>query len=186
MELKTIKLKGKNYLPVSERLRYFRETHKDGRIVTSVEHLDSKVMFKAEVYIGDKLVATGHGMKDHAKEFELEKCETRSIGRALAIAGISLENGIASYDEIADFHRSELDSVKNEAPKDTGVKKTNSFIPNANQDQIDTIMRLCEETGDEVSKLYEAYKVPNLMGLTEKQARMVIERLEEKLKEGED
>lgn len=103
MELKTIRLQGREYVQVAERLKYFRENYKEGRIETEISHLSDKVIFTAKVFYGDKLIATGHGMKNTAKEFELEKCETRAIGRALAIAGIGLDAGIASYEEIMDF-----------------------------------------------------------------------------------
>lgn len=105
--MKTIKLQNKDYIQVSERLKYFRENFRDGRIDTSYEIAGERVIFNAKIYDGDKLIASGTGMKNTAKEFELEKAETRAIGRALAIAGIGLDAGIASYDEMADFYRQE-------------------------------------------------------------------------------
>jgi len=108
-----IDIKGRPF--IEYQLSYFK---KQGitDIVLCLGHLGEKIeefvgdgkKFGINVkysYDGDKLLATGHGMKDHAKEFELEKCETRAIGRALAIVGIGLDAGIASYDEMADFHR---------------------------------------------------------------------------------
>ena len=75
MELKTIKLQGKDYVQVAERIKYFRETVKDGRIETEVnfnpEH--TRAVFIAKIYVGDKLISTAHSLKNIAKEFELEK-----------------------------------------------------------------------------------------------------------------
>ena len=105
--MKTIKLQGKEYAPVVERLKHFRETHKDGKIKTSVIIDNSRALFTAEVFIGGKLVATGHAMKNITQEFMLEKAETRAIGRALAIAGIGLDAGISSFEEAADYFKSE-------------------------------------------------------------------------------
>lgn len=99
-EMKKIKLQGKEYVQVAERLKYFRETYEDGKIITSYEVVADRIIFTAEVVISGELVATGTAMKNITKEFELEKAETRAIGRALAIAGIGLDAGIASYDEV--------------------------------------------------------------------------------------
>ena len=110
--MKTITLSGKEYVQVSERLKYFREHFKEGRIETEYQIHDDRVIFHAKIYNADMLMATGTGMKNIAKEFELEKTETRAIGRALAIAGIGLDAGIASYDEVADFHRQNKEEPK--------------------------------------------------------------------------
>ena len=102
MELKTIKLQGKDYVQVAERIKYFRETVKDGRIETEVnfnpEH--TRAVFIAKIYVGDKLISTAHSLKNIAKEFELEKAETRAIGRALGIYGIGIDCGVSTYDEV--------------------------------------------------------------------------------------
>jgi hypothetical protein len=62
-------------------------------------------MFRAEIRDDKGIVlATGHsfgGLKD-AKAFE--KLETVAIGRALAIYGIGINEGVASADELVDFH----------------------------------------------------------------------------------
>lgn len=102
MELKTIKLQGRDYVQVAERIKYFRENVKDGRIETEVqfnpEH--TRVIFIAKVYSGDKLISTAHSLKNITKEFELEKAETRAIGRALGIYGIGIDCGVSTYDEV--------------------------------------------------------------------------------------
>lgn len=102
MELKTIKLQGKDYVQVAERIKYFRESVKDGRIETEVnfnpEH--TRAIFVAKIYVGDKLISTAHSLKNIAKEFELEKAETRAIGRALGIYGIGIDCGVSTYDEV--------------------------------------------------------------------------------------
>ena len=102
-ELKTIDLKGKKYVQVVERLKYFREHFKDGKIITTAKIEAGAILFTAEIYIGGKKVATGHGLKGLKSEFNAEKAETRAIGRALAIAGIGLDCGISSYEEAQEF-----------------------------------------------------------------------------------
>jgi hypothetical protein len=58
---------------------------------------------RAEIYIGNQLIATGHGFKSIKSEFDVEKVETRAIGRALAISGVGLDGGISSYEEAKEY-----------------------------------------------------------------------------------
>lgn len=103
-ELKTIKLQGKDYVQVAERLRWFRENIKNGTIVTVPTFIDGTtgkyIQFKAEIYVDNKPVATAHSMKALNLPYAYEKTETAAIGRALGVYGIGIDAGIASYDEV--------------------------------------------------------------------------------------
>jgi len=103
-ELKTIKLQGRDYVQVAERIKYFRENYKDGRIETECEITNSdgnpRVIFTAKIYLSDVLVSTAHSLKNIVKEFEFEKGETRAIGRALGIFGIGIDCGVSTYEEV--------------------------------------------------------------------------------------
>ena len=49
-----------DYEPVASRINRFYTAHPDGRIITELVHyLADVAVFKAEIYIGDVLVATG-------------------------------------------------------------------------------------------------------------------------------
>jgi len=150
-ELKTIKLQGKDYVQVAERIRYFRENYKDGRIVTSQQILGDRVVFTANIYIGDSLVSTAHSAKNITAEFNLEKAETRSIGRALGIFGIGIDCGVSTYDEAREYFDAESDQEKlivefrilfNKAT--TNIKKETldyakiEYIPTASIDQLNS------------------------------------------------
>ena len=103
-ELRTITLQGKDYVQVAERIKWFRENVKDGRIETSYEIVGAddkhRVLFTAKIFNGDLLVSTAHSLKNITKEFEFEKGETRAIGRALGIYGIGIDCGVSTYDEV--------------------------------------------------------------------------------------
>lgn len=83
---------GREYLPVAARLVWFREEHKDWGIETDVLELNHErqfAVFRARIYNADgRLMATGT-KKEDAKGFGdyLEKAETGSVGRALALCG---------------------------------------------------------------------------------------------------
>lgn len=78
-----------NYETVEERISKFYGKHENGRIHTEIYQMTEKsVVFKALVYVGDILVATGfateHANSPRMSESYLENAETSAIGRALA------------------------------------------------------------------------------------------------------
>ena len=79
-----------NYETVEDRIDAFYKDNQDGRILTEIHTLTAdKVIFKALVYVGDILVATGfayekEGSSPVNKTSHIENAETSAIGRALA------------------------------------------------------------------------------------------------------
>jgi hypothetical protein len=79
-----------DYEPVSSRINKFYTAHPDGRIITELVHyLADVAVFKAEIYIGDVLVATGweeevRNSNHINKASHLANAETGSVGRGLA------------------------------------------------------------------------------------------------------
>jgi hypothetical protein len=107
MQLKTIKLKGKDYVQVNERVSYFNETYKQGMITSEPTFKDNTVYFKATVFPDAKdkeRFFTGHSFGELGKEKALEKLETVSVGRALAFMGIGIIESLASSDEMSNFY----------------------------------------------------------------------------------
>lgn len=94
--------KGKEYLTVAGRLLLFRAAHPDWTIKTQLVafrlqpevNLPPFALFRAEILSEDgRLIASAHKFED-VKGFPefLEKGETGSIGRALAMAGFGAES----------------------------------------------------------------------------------------------
>ncbi len=87
-----ISLKGKDYLPVAARLIWFRQEHPDWSIITTPVEINLEkqyAIFSASIMNEDgKIIATGTKMET-VKDFGdyLEKSETGSVGRALAMCG---------------------------------------------------------------------------------------------------
>ncbi len=103
---KTINIKGKEYVTVSERVREAHEDLKDVpfSITTDmVSNSDKMVVVKATVTIGER-VFTGYSQAEWGAgmmgRVALEVAETSAIGRALGFAGYGIVEGIASADEI--------------------------------------------------------------------------------------
>jgi hypothetical protein len=107
-KLKTINLKGKEYVQVQERVKVFNEEYPHGKIETSAKLEGNTVIFKATVTPDTEKPErkfNGHSFGELGKEKALEKLETVSIGRALAFMGIGIVEGIASADEMARFNQ---------------------------------------------------------------------------------
>jgi len=106
-KLKTINIKGKEYVEVNERIRAFRELYPTGSIMTEiVSHQDGVVVMKAVIVIDGQIRATGHAYEKEGSTFinktsYIENCETSCWGRALACLGLGVDTSIASVEEIA-------------------------------------------------------------------------------------
>lgn len=111
-KLKTIKLSGKEYAQVAERLRAIHEDYPRGGkngdfdIVTVYDMTERGVIFTANLTIregGSTRAYTGHSYGGGGKEKAFEKLETIAVGRALAFAGYHADGEIASADEMQEM-----------------------------------------------------------------------------------
>lgn len=107
MKLKTIKIRGKNYVEVNERIKYFRENYKGWSLTSElIELTENRCVIKASVTDEkDKVIATGiayevMGSTNVNKTSFIENCETSAWGRALGNLGIGIDTSIASAFEV--------------------------------------------------------------------------------------
>ena len=85
-----------DYEPVASRLaRWLEQTDGQPRVITHLVHYqENRCVFRAELYVGDMLIATGwaeetRGDGNVNRTSHLENCETSAVGRALSNAGVS-------------------------------------------------------------------------------------------------
>lgn len=102
--MKTINIKGKEYVPVVERVKEAHNLDKDVSITTEiVGEYSPRITVKATVIFKGRTF-TGHSQAEYGKGLmgavALEVAETSAIGRALGFANIGLLDGIASADEM--------------------------------------------------------------------------------------
>lgn len=104
-QAKTIQIHGKNYVPVSERIKQIHHDLEDTAFSIETELIPhpTAVIVRAKVTIGER-VFTGISAANPSKAIEkvspYEVAETSSIGRALGFAGYGIDEGIASAEEI--------------------------------------------------------------------------------------
>ena len=110
-KFKTTNIRGKQYVEVNERIKFFRqeEEYKNWTLSTEFTALDSN-MCVCKAIVADpsqRIIASGHahetqGSSNINKTSYVENCETSAIGRALAMMGIGIDTSIASANEVND------------------------------------------------------------------------------------
>jgi hypothetical protein len=106
-EMKTISIKGKEYVQVNERIKAFRNNFKDYSLISEIiEMSDTHCVMKASVIDPQgRVVATGYARETVSKspinKFAfVENAETSAWGRALGNFGIGVDVAICSAEEL--------------------------------------------------------------------------------------
>lgn len=162
-----------NYEPVAVRLdRWLKGATEAGhqpRVVTHLEHYQGDhVVVRAELYLGDILVATGlaeevRGSSHITKGSHVEVCETSAVGRALANAGL------AGSDPTKRPTREEMTKAQGVIAQHGGAQRPQAGPGDASPAQLGKIRALSKSLG----KLPPA----QLDGLSKREASDLIEKL---------
>ena len=121
-KFKTTNIRGKQYVEVNERIKFFRQEdqYKNWTIATEFTVLDGEVaVCKATIADTDgRVVATGHAHEERSgssinKTSFVENCETSAIGRSLAMLGIGIDTSIASANEVEEAIAKQQEMVDN-------------------------------------------------------------------------
>jgi hypothetical protein len=108
-KFKTTNIRGKQYVEVNERIKFFRQEdqYKNWTLMSEFTHLDADVAVCKATIADDsgRVISTGHAHEERAgsninKTSFVENCETSAIGRALAMLGIGIDTSIASANEV--------------------------------------------------------------------------------------
>jgi len=109
--MQTLKIKGKDYVPVNERLKYLSENF-DYAINTDYQYFPERRMWVVKatlsikkrdaewMYTGLAQEIESDNYKDVNFSSALENAETSAVGRACAMAGIGIDISVASADEV--------------------------------------------------------------------------------------
>lgn len=192
-KLKTVNIKGKDYVMVNERIKAFKELYPDYAIVTEIEHLgDGMCVIKAMVMDAEgNPKASGHAYEKEGsspinKTSYIENCETSAVGRALGFMGIGIDTSICSAEELA------IAISQQETPEQIAERKLNGeavelptgedfakAMKSASSQQITMIKGIAERIGQPTDNICKKYKVKELGDLSPEQATEIIEKLKE-------
>lgn len=107
MKLKTVNIKGKEYVEVNERIKYFRKAYPKYSLTSEVlEKTSDSILIIASILneegrvIANGLAEENRGSSYINKTSYVENCETSAWGRALANFGIGLDTSVASAEEV--------------------------------------------------------------------------------------
>lgn len=124
----TIRIKGKDYVMVKDRVVAFREDHPDWTIDTDVEYIeDGMVITKTKILDPEgRLISTGLAYEREGSTYItatsfVEVAETSSVGRALGFMGYGIDDSLGSANEIANamLQQEQLADLATDAEKAT-------------------------------------------------------------------
>ena len=104
----------KKYAEVNQRIKAFRMVYPTGTIETTmISDNDGICTFRADIYNGDRLLATGTARENSKSSFinqtnYIENCETSAVGRALGMCGFGVDASLSSAEEVQNaIHKQE-------------------------------------------------------------------------------
>lgn len=164
-KLKTINIKGKEYVEVNTRIKAFYELYKDWTITTEVLNYENdSILMRATIKDNfDRVRATGTAMEEKTgasmvnKTSYVENCETSAIGRALGILGIGIDTSIASAEEVDNaIKQQEKISPKKVSTKElTEEEKKNKYIEFLNNYSVDKFNAESEDKKEKIIKMVQ-------------------------------
>lgn len=144
--LKSIPVKGNNYVQVNERVKAFRMICPNGSITTEIVALDEGVVTMRTTIMdeGGLILATGYAQEKESSSYInktsfIENCETSSVGRALGFLGIGIDGSMASAEEVANAI---INQGKKPAEKEP--EKKDEYITKAEQK---TLINMIQKRG---------------------------------------
>tara|TARA_A100001201_G_scaffold50932_5_gene50627 strand:- start:294 stop:815 length:522 start_codon:yes stop_codon:yes gene_type:complete len=142
-KFKTTNIRGKQYVEVNERIKFFRqeEQYKNWTLMSEFTALDAEqAVCKATIADSSgRVIATGHAHEERGssninKTSYVENCETSAIGRALAMLGIGIDTSIASANEVQDAIAKQ-DSKQEAAPVENIMDKAVNYVKSSTDKQ---------------------------------------------------
>ena len=147
--MKTINIKGREYITVNERLKYFRSepTFHGWQIKESLVHFDDKEGVFKVTNCDDKGVeiASAHSQEYRDSSYInktsfVENGFTSALGRALGYLGIGIDTSIASANEVQN-------AVKNQSTEKPKIKDAKKWLTDA---QFNATMKATKEQAEKV------------------------------------
>ena len=158
-KFKTTNIRGKQYVEVNERIKFFRqeEQYKNWTLMSEFSVLDSEqAVCKATIAdTAGRVIAVGHAHEERGssninKTSYVENCETSAIGRALAMLGIGIDTSIASANEVQDAIAKQ-GSTEEAAPVENIMDKAVNYIK-GQTDKEKAFQSIFKKYGDQLTE----------------------------------
>ena len=154
--MRTINIKGKEYVPVNERVKEFHAKYPELRVLTELVSLDeNSVVMKATVSDMDgNVLANGYAQEDRGssninKTSYVENCETSAVGRALGMFGIGIDASMASADEVAN-----------------AIDRQEALKQKVTKNNISALKMLADQKGSDFDSILTYYEVEKVEDMT--------------------
>lgn len=192
-ELATVKIKGKDYVMVNERIKAFRNNFKGFSLETEIIDITSESCTMRAVVRDDtgRIIATGTAQERKQSSninntSYVENCETSAWGRALGNLGIGVDTSICSAEELsfaltnqkATEEREQSEKAEKQATKNfqKDMDSAEPIITKATLEKLNTLIAEMNKSPEQVAR---AYKSKALSELTEKQGQHAIKLCED-------
>lgn len=192
-ELATVKIKGKDYVMVNERIKAFRNNFKGFSLETEIIDITSESCTMRAVVRDDtgRIIATGTAQERKQSSninntSYVENCETSAWGRALGNLGIGVDTSIFSAEELsfaltnqkATEEREQSEKAEKQAIKNfqKDMDSAEPIITKATLEKLNTLIAEMNKSPEQVAR---AYKAKALSELTEKQGQHAIKLCED-------
>ena len=168
--MKSITIKGKEYIPVNERVKEFRAKYPDYTLLSELVSLDeNSVVMVARVFSPEgHVVANGYAQEDRNasninKTSYVENCETSAVGRALGMFGIGIDASMASADEVAN-----------------AIERQEALKQKVGKNNISALKMLADEKGSDFDSILSYYDVAKAEDMTMEQWQNAMNLLKRK------
>ena len=195
-ELATVKIKGKDYVMVNERIKAFRNNFKGFSLESElIDITDESCLIRAVVRDETgRIIATGTAQEQKKSSninttSYVENCETSAWGRALGNLGIGVDTSICSAEELSFAltnqkeaeEREQLEKAEKQAIKNfqKDMDSAEPIITKATLEKLNTLISEMNKSPEQVAR---AYKAKALSELTEKQGQHAIKLCEDCLR----
>lgn len=167
--MKSIKIKGKDYITVNERLKHFRldDTYKGWNIIEDVAEINSNEIIVTVTITDDegevRSKASSQEYRDSSminKTSFLENAATSAVGRALGYLGIGIDTSIASAEEMRgavgkqEYIMKQV--VQKRVLKDSELDK---LIEDGTHIQAKSVLENFQCTDDQIEKIKLNFKI---------------------------
>ncbi len=169
--MKSVNIKGKEYIEVNERIKYFRnlEQYNDWSLESEILEMTERCVIKAIIKDSEgRIRATGIAYEKEGSTFinktsYIENCETSAWGRALGNLGIGIDTSIATAEEVGN-----------------AIKQQESTTPKIDKTKIDTLLNKIIEKKQSKDYILKFAKVSKIEELTTDQFVNIMKWLEKK------